>query len=762
MAEGLRFGAAKGLIHRDIKPSNILRSKQGDIKITDLGLALQTEFEDERVTREGTTVGTVDYMAPEQARDSRAASSQSDLYSLGCTLYYLLTGIPPYPGGDITDKLTRHARSAPPDIRDLRPDVPEALSRIMLRMMAKRTEDRFASFDDLIQALDSVPLRDGGDSPGVALVPLEEPDSDGFPDPRGPWRRAGDSGRSGCPPADLRSRRFRSRVYRLTRPGSALQHLHPCSGPRARTGRLAAAGRDAICPRASRHARGVDPGYSHQPSLSSTAWISLCVAIGASFVFMVIVIDRLVRTSPANSVSPPLAANRPEGDMIGPPIAVADSPSPPSRPRYRVERSRGISGLEPRPVRPQVAAAVEPVDVDPPADVDSRLHRGDAQKVLAAIGRWLPYPQRVEGPLIQVRRVAKSREPMLFPSLRLALNETRGTVEIADEGPFAINDFRVPGESRLIRARHGYHPIIRIDRPNLEAVWSLPGVIVLQEGKSLTLDSLDMIVNVRDLMAMQTFFFSCTGASLTVRNCTITLVNPANQPFTLVRAEGTSARGSRIRFEKTLIRGPVSAGFELGKGAVDVAVRETVFLGSQGPLVRRLEAEPKGSQRFSVVGGVMATRGPGFELKQSPRADAQRKAGPLVIRAFDSVFGRFQGAGIASVIFAENPGPAPSDQVDWSGQQNLFCGWMGYYASGPEQTLKYPAWRCSVPRGTEPIRAAGKSSRRGRSRCTSARRVPADLAPFIPGREKSLSQTAAPRPFLGPQDIMDIPGTRGP
>ena len=69
-------------------------------------------------------MGTVDYMAPEQARDSRATSIQSDMYSLGCTYYYLLTGVAPFPGGDITDKLTRHAKNPPPDVRDLRPDLP--------------------------------------------------------------------------------------------------------------------------------------------------------------------------------------------------------------------------------------------------------------------------------------------------------------------------------------------------------------------------------------------------------------------------------------------------------------------------------------------------------------------------------------------------------------------------------------------------------------------------------------------------------------
>jgi serine/threonine-protein kinase len=122
VANGLKYAAGRGVIHRDIKPSNILRTPTGQIKIIDLGLALQGEFEDERVTREGTTVGTVDYMAPEQARDSRATSIRSDLYSLGCTFYYFLTGIPPFPGGDIADKLTRHAKSAVPDVRDLRPD----------------------------------------------------------------------------------------------------------------------------------------------------------------------------------------------------------------------------------------------------------------------------------------------------------------------------------------------------------------------------------------------------------------------------------------------------------------------------------------------------------------------------------------------------------------------------------------------------------------------------------------------------------------
>ena len=156
VASGLRYAAGRGLIHRDIKPSNILRTPTGEAKIIDLGLALQSEFEDERVTREGTTVGTVDYMAPEQARDSRATSIQSDMYSLGCTFYYLLAGVPPFPGGDITEKLTRHARAPAPISATSARTSPPTWRRIVLRLMAKQPEDRFADYDELIAALDAV------------------------------------------------------------------------------------------------------------------------------------------------------------------------------------------------------------------------------------------------------------------------------------------------------------------------------------------------------------------------------------------------------------------------------------------------------------------------------------------------------------------------------------------------------------------------------------------------------------------------------
>ena len=176
VAGGLRYAAGLGMVHRDVKPANLLMTPDGHAKIIDLGLALQADDEDERVTRDGTTVGTVDYMAPEQARDSRQTSERSDIYSLGCTFYYLLTGSPPFPGGGLADKLARHYKAPIPDPREHRPDVSESLSLLIRKMMEKKPELRYADYTQLIAALDS--LSEPSAQAGVALDALIVDDDD--------------------------------------------------------------------------------------------------------------------------------------------------------------------------------------------------------------------------------------------------------------------------------------------------------------------------------------------------------------------------------------------------------------------------------------------------------------------------------------------------------------------------------------------------------------------------------------------------------
>jgi serine/threonine protein kinase len=134
------------IIHRDIKPSNFLVTHKDGwpiLKLTDLGLARDLGGDEFRLTRAGDMVGTIDYIAPEQARDSGSADPRSDIYSLGCTFYHMLAGRPPFSEGSPPERLLRHVDTAPPDVRQFHPGLSRELVCILERMLAKKPEERY-------------------------------------------------------------------------------------------------------------------------------------------------------------------------------------------------------------------------------------------------------------------------------------------------------------------------------------------------------------------------------------------------------------------------------------------------------------------------------------------------------------------------------------------------------------------------------------------------------------------------------------------
>lgn len=156
VALGLHHAHSMGVIHRDMKPSNIMITPNGHAKVLDLGLALiEGEMSGERevVGGRGYVVGSMDYIAPEQIKDAAAVGPAADIYSLGCTLYAALTGRPPFPGGDAFDKMRRHRKEQPTDLRQLRPDIPEGFAKIIEKMMAKKPQHRYASMKEVREAL---------------------------------------------------------------------------------------------------------------------------------------------------------------------------------------------------------------------------------------------------------------------------------------------------------------------------------------------------------------------------------------------------------------------------------------------------------------------------------------------------------------------------------------------------------------------------------------------------------------------------------
>jgi serine/threonine protein kinase len=178
-ARGLEYAHARGAIHRNVKPGNLLVSLDGVVKILDMGLAHYDDESGERLTQMGQMMGTVDYMSPEQANDARKADERSDIYSLGCTMYRLLTGQLPYTAKNAVAKAIAHAQAPIPPLRSLRSDAPELLERLYQRMVAKSPAERFQSMTELIAAL---AVCHGG-QPAVTAVPQATPPSRSAPPP---------------------------------------------------------------------------------------------------------------------------------------------------------------------------------------------------------------------------------------------------------------------------------------------------------------------------------------------------------------------------------------------------------------------------------------------------------------------------------------------------------------------------------------------------------------------------------------------------
>jgi serine/threonine-protein kinase len=183
-ALGLQHAFERGLVHRDIKPSNLLVTggnrgtrdvEPGTVKILDMGLArMQGGGQAETLTQFQTTLGTPDFIAPEQARDARSADIRADLYSLGCTFYYLLAGKVPFPDTAPMEKLLKHWLEEPRRIEEMRPEVPPEIANIVRKLMAKKPEDRYQTPIELIAALASVT---GAEAPAKAWPAVQPQDS---------------------------------------------------------------------------------------------------------------------------------------------------------------------------------------------------------------------------------------------------------------------------------------------------------------------------------------------------------------------------------------------------------------------------------------------------------------------------------------------------------------------------------------------------------------------------------------------------------
>ena len=190
VAEGLQAAHQHGLVHRDVKPSNLMLADTGEVKLLDLGLArivvdqLADQPADVEMTEAGQTMGTADYMAPEQASDSRKVDIRADIYGLGCTLYKLLCGHAPFSSSQYNsafDKMKAHTTEPIPSIQDRRDEVPDALAAVLDRMLAKDPADRFAEPSEVAEAIE--PFTAGCDLAALVAQARQIEETDDRPAP---------------------------------------------------------------------------------------------------------------------------------------------------------------------------------------------------------------------------------------------------------------------------------------------------------------------------------------------------------------------------------------------------------------------------------------------------------------------------------------------------------------------------------------------------------------------------------------------------
>jgi serine/threonine protein kinase len=165
VALGLQHAHKAGVIHRDIKPGNLIVDRAGTVKILDMGLAKL--YQEVEVLTTG-ILGTPDYLAPEQARDSHNVDGRADIYSLGCTMYFTLTGSAPFPEGTVAQKLMWHQNRQPLPVQARRPEVPTELAAVVAQMMHKSIAQRYAAAADVVEAL--APWAQGPAPPPPELI----------------------------------------------------------------------------------------------------------------------------------------------------------------------------------------------------------------------------------------------------------------------------------------------------------------------------------------------------------------------------------------------------------------------------------------------------------------------------------------------------------------------------------------------------------------------------------------------------------------
>jgi serine/threonine protein kinase len=628
-ARALHHAFRQGIVHRDIKPSNFLLTRKDGrlhVKLTDLGLARrEVDNEEFRLTREGTTVGTVDYMSPEQARDSNSADTRSDIYSLGCTFFHMLTGQAPFPEGSMAERLCKHMEEEAPDVRSLNPNVPEPLAKLVARMLAKDPNDRYQTPKDLMKAL--VHGEPEEKSTRDVLQSLAEEE------------KSADEGRS---------------------------------SPRKKSAAAPAAKTDAPAP--TLPMRKDEPeAEAEAPPRQWPPWAKPAAAGAAAVLLLVVAAillspfsDKPQRRKPPPDDSPS-RAEAPPPDKDKPP-----GPSPPPQ---------GGGTVTPRP--PDQPAAV----VWPPLRSDGALKDLEQLRRTFAEGIGNDPEPPADAPVYRVSRApqgerhyATLQEAARAAEKAAAQGDKGGAkqpsaiiIEIQDNGPLYETPTAFTGRDVFLRAAPGYRPLI---------FWEATGKaddaapLLSVRGGSLTLANLDFAFSRSQPETARRVFVRVAGDGFFARNCSFSVAGSHPAGVALARLEPgplpdvlvPRPKPARCRLHRCYGRGQSLVVLDLDTYRPDVLLDECLLVGGEPPLLDVM-ARADGPARLRLLRSTLCGRAC-LRLRAGPEG-LPREA--LQWQAWDVVLAH-SGGSLAGLL-VELPDKGKPEALRWQATNCLYAGW---------------------------------------------------------------------------------------
>jgi serine/threonine protein kinase len=538
-AKALYHAHKHGIVHRDIKPSNfLLTRKKGKliVKLADFGLAREENDEEFKMTRSGTTVGTVDYMAPEQARNSRMADIRSDIYSLGCTLFHMLTGQAPFPEGGLTERLYKHVECVPPDVRDFNPKVPGGLLAILGRMLNKKPEDRYQTPKDLLMELMGVQgTKAAGEQRDVladlALAANEKPSASSGARPRPPP----------SPPAvPTTRRRFDGRL-----PASAAES---------------------------------EPFLEAQKKSLLLALGGVAVAVLVLAVAGII----LVKKSGSGGGDANPGPRRPgPGEVSGGPTA----PSIPANKPPSDDPAKATAANNPTVASQPGVPRLYPLST--PVDAAAKWGEFEA--------KWPANAPPADTPIHRVSRIpraARSELSRQFDSLAGACNAAlpgRLTIiEIADNGPIFETGFEAEGKQLLLRAAQGFRPLLVWDTAAIAKEKTANFTFLKITRGSLTLEDLDVVLKGPDAATTEpAFLIDAIDSDFQARGCTFSVACKQRAGVELVRLETTvAAEPRKCRLSRCFARGANLTALDVRAPGAEVLIERSLLVGGEPPLIQ--------------------------------------------------------------------------------------------------------------------------------------------------------------------------------